>query len=190
MALSKDKKRKKPEGTMGNSRTRALGLFQNFPQTTSVWISSGFQILPTIFEFPLLVNHLFVLSICNGLSIFHNLFFNKRCPDKLRKPQSTLSKRGHLRNRLLYPYTRLHLHLPFRKEKNAICYWQIILSTFVEVFLSSILLGVSFRLLSRKRKNQYGTMAKIPGSDLKKANYPISLCLGERGTCLQDTAAE
>ena len=107
--------------------------------------------------------------------MFHNFFFNKGCPDKLKRPQNTLSRRRHLRDHLIFPYILSSPPPSIYKKKNAICY---LTNFFIYVCVGFSWFAFVCSFLSHfcQGKNQYGAMIKILGSDLKKANYYISLC--------------
>lgn len=117
---------------------------------------------------------------CWVLCTFHNFFFNKGCPDKLKRPQNTLSRRRHLRNHLIFPYILSSPPPSIYKKKNVVCYLTNFLSMFVEVFLGLLLFVVSFSwfFFFCQGKNQYG----VPRFSSQKANYYIYLCLRDNIT--------
>lgn len=120
---------------------------------------------------------------CWILSMFHNFFFNKGCPGKLKRPQNTLSRRRHLRAHLIFPYILSSPPPSIYKKKTAICYLTNIIIYVCEGF-SRFAFVCSFLSLFCQGKNQYSAKIKTLGSDLKKANYYISLCPRDGGTCL------
>ena len=119
---------------------------------------------------------------CWVLCTFHNFFFNKGCPDKLKRPQNTLSRRRHLRNHLIFPYILSSPPPSIYKKKNVICY---LTNFFIYVcggfswfaFVCGFLSWFFFFFPVKGRTNMV-----FPGSHLKKANYYIYLCLRDNIT--------
>ena len=120
---------------------------------------------------------------CWVLCMFHNFFFNKGCPDKLKRPQNTLSRRRHLRNHLIFPYILSSPPPSIYKKKNVICYLTNFLIYVCGGFSwFAFVCGFLSFFFFCQGKNQYSAMIKIPGSHLKKANYYIYLCLRDNIT--------